>query len=650
MLVMRLSLNRKNKSVFVCKSILLIAILLLFKDAMKAGDLKYPVSGIPKDLLENAHSVIRQWDIEFRVIDKGHGVYSEHKAITILNKSAEKNADFVQEYNKLIKITDYNLSIYDASGNGIKFLKKSDFKDQSAINDYSLFSDERIIAYSPIVNTYPYTVEYNVEFEDYNLMVYPSWFPQNSFNESVQNSSYKLTIPKGFMFNKLSSNMTDSVKIKDYNNEIEYFWKTENLSAIDYESNSNDVREFSPTLRLAPNEFTVEGYEGSNDSWKSFGEFVFNLNKSKNMLSDKTLTEIKSIVQKTSDKKEKVKLLYEYMQGKTRYINIKIGIGGIKPFDASVVDKLGYGDCKALSNYMKTLLDNCGINSFYTLINAGRKERDITTSFPSSQFSHALLCVPIERDTIWLECTSENTPFNYQSTFTASRHALLITPDGGVLIKTPELKTESNIQIRKAIVNLNESGNGSIAIATKYYGEKFDKMEGLYYLSADDQKKYLNEETELLNFNLDKWNYRIDKSEYPVLNENLDISIRGYGTSTGKRIFIPLNLVNKIKKVQETSKERKTSFVIHWGSIDIDSIEYNLPANLKVEFIPEAKEIKSEFGSYKVEIIENGNKITYIRTFRENSGKYPPEKFKDYLDFRNQVFNYDWIKVILLKN
>ena len=54
---------------------------------------------------------------------------------------------------------------------------------------------------------------------------------------------------------------------------------------------------------------------------------------------------------------DKVKKIYQYMQNKTRYVNVSIGIGGWMPMSPEEVRKKGYGDCKGLTNYMKTMLN-----------------------------------------------------------------------------------------------------------------------------------------------------------------------------------------------------------------------------------------------------------------------------------------------------
>jgi hypothetical protein len=95
------------------------------------------------------------------------------------------------------------------------------------------------------------------------------------------------------------------------------------------------------------------------------------------------------------------------------------------------VDKLGYGDCKALTYYTKSLMDVVEIPSFYTIVNAGISKKNIEKEVVSVQGNHAFLCLPQEKDTIWLECTSQKVPFGFKNSFTDDRDVLAITPIGG---------------------------------------------------------------------------------------------------------------------------------------------------------------------------------------------------------------------------
>ena len=64
---------------------------------------------------------------------------------------------------------------------------------------------------------------------------------------------------------------------------------------------------------------------------------------------------------------DKISALYKYMQDKVRYVSVQVGIGGWQPIEAETVDRLSCGDCKALANYMESLLDVAGIKTIILL-------------------------------------------------------------------------------------------------------------------------------------------------------------------------------------------------------------------------------------------------------------------------------------------
>ena len=105
-------------------------------------------------------------------------------------------------------------------------------------------------------------------------------------------------------------------------------------------------------------------------SWKSFGSWIKDLYQGLDVLPPDRQQFFKSLVENAGSETEKIKRIYTYLQQNFRYVSIQLGIGGLKPFSAEFTDKKKYGDCKALSNYMKAALKAVGIKSYVAIINA----------------------------------------------------------------------------------------------------------------------------------------------------------------------------------------------------------------------------------------------------------------------------------------
>ncbi len=97
--------------------------------------------------------------------------------------------------------------------------------------------------------------------------------------------------------------------------------------------------------------------------------------------------------------------LYNYLQQNSHYVGIQLGIGGWQTYDAIYVATKKYGDCKALSNFMISLLKEAGIKAHAVVIEAGEDQKDFDKDFAHDPFDHVICCVPLDKDTIWLECT-----------------------------------------------------------------------------------------------------------------------------------------------------------------------------------------------------------------------------------------------------
>lgn len=628
------------------KYFLVTLIFFLYTNVVFSSELKYHSGLIADDLRTNAKAVVRVDETTFEVFSIGHAKLRVKYAVTILQRSGDGFATFNAHYDKIRKISNVKIHIYDSNGNLIRKVKRLEIKDNSTTSGYTLFADNRVKYYKPNVSSYPYTIEYEYEIDYTGLLHYPQWQPIQSYHLSIENSSFKLIIPKKLSVRYNESNLNSEVVTRDNGKSNIYVWTDKNLGALKREPYSPYLYEFTPLVNIAPNDFEIEGFEGNMESWKNFGKWQHSLNKGLDEISEETKNELKELVADEVSDLVKARRIYEYMQQKTRYVSIQVGIGGWRPFSALTVDEFGYGDCKALSNYMYSLLKSVGINSLYAIVKSGN-DRNMTVDFPRNQFNHVILCVPISNDTVWLECTSQNIPFGFLGDFTDDRDVLIVTEDGGEIAHTTLYKLEDNTQFRNAKVELDEVGKGKVTIKTSYSGLQYDNVRSLLNSSYEEQKKMLEESIDISSFTINEFSISQEKNRMPSAELNIDLLLIKYASRSGKRMFIPLNLMNKTSSIPEKLENRETEITLKFAFHDTDTISYELPPNFELEYKPENIELKTIFGEYSMTVSINDSHVLYVRTRKMNKGVFPSTKYDELIAFYKAIVKADKAKLVL---
>jgi hypothetical protein len=427
-------------------------------------------------------------------------------------------------------------------------------------------------------------------------------------------------------------------------------WVAKDLSALVKETNGPYWHELATEVITGPTDFQLGDYKGNMNSWQEFGKFLYALKAGRDNLPVNIKQDVHSLTDGISDVKKKIQVLYEYMQKNTRYISIQLGIGGWQPFDAAYVAKKGYGDCKALSNYMFSILKEAGIRSHYTLIRAGDDANYMTDDFPSSQFNHVILSVPLDKDTVWLECTSQTLPAGYLSSFTANRYALAIDENGGKLVHTPKYGLANNIQTRKLKAVLNDDASLEIQVNTSYKGLQQDDVHDMInYLSKDKVKEYLQKQLDFPTYDLNKFDYTENKSTIPEVEEKLDLYVSNYASMTGKRLFITPNVMSRSSTRLKPDEERKYDIKLYNEYRIIDSVEIEIPKGYEQESFPQPVTIETKFGKYYSLTKLFDNKILYYRIREQYSGTFPARDYPALVSYYDSIYKADRSKVVLVK-
>ncbi len=608
----------------------------------------YDADLIPANLRNRANAIVRNSVVTVDMRTADNVSYTVSKAITVLNKNGENSARLVLFYDKNTSIKNIKGEVYNEVGKLSAKFSQSDFSDESAINDFSLFEDSRVKHYLPSVNSYPYTIVYNYEIRYRQNLIIPDWVPQTANDVAVEKSSYVLISKAGDEFRVKSQNVGTQPEEQLVKDQKTTTWKVSNLLASKPEPYSPFRETYQTMVKVAPKNFSYYNVKGDYSNWQELGKWQYeNLLKGRNTLSEPTMQTIRDLVKGETSDKEKARKIYQYLQNKTRYISVQIGIGGFQPTKAADVDRLGYGDCKALVNYMQALLNVAGIESYYCVVEAGTEKKSLDPSYASmNQGNHVILCMPLKGDTTWLECTSQKIPFGYLGDFTDDRYVLACTPAGGKLLRTPKLSASQNLQIRQAQLTLSKDGNIDGHVKTIFSGAQYDNHEAIVDKPLTEQQKLLKEAYDIDNINFNQVSYQQNKAIKPEATEDIAISIRNYATLNNDKLFLKPNAFNIKSNVSE-SRNRTLPLYINRGYTDIDTISYELPENIIPLIAPDEKEIKSEFGSYSSKTKIEGNKLIYTRKFVLNEGTFAPALYAEFAKFIANVNTSDHLKLYL---
>lgn len=613
-----------------------------------ADDFDLAVGKLPEKLRVNSYAVVRRDIMVFEIKDISKATLTRKRAVTILNQKYKDMASVALYYSPEMTIPKISGRKLDEYGKEIDKIRNKDIDDYNAFSG-SFYDDNRMKVFDLSNAFYPFTYEYEYEYQFSSLMAYPDWEPLDKENLSVEYASFQVILPESMEFRYKAMNLDADPVIKHEEGRKSYTWEVKDLMAFEEEPNMPSPENYMPYIITAPTHFEYEGYEGDLSSWSAYGKWVNGLNQDRDRLPEETKLKIRTLIENQPSEEAKIKVLYEYLQKNTRYVSIQLGIGGYQPMDAAQVDANGYGDCKALVNYMKALLDAAEIDSYYTLVRAGRGIQDIRVDFPSLQFNHVILCVPVRMDTIWLECTSQDCPFGYLGAFTNNRHVLIIRDDESVIAHTPSYEGNLNTQTRKIKVFLDTEGDAHAEIHTLYAGLQFENVSLVLDAAKDDQEKWLYDNIGIPNFELKSFSYSVNNEPLPEAEESLSINLRRYAVTSGKRLFFQPNLMNRQNKLSSLKKERKFDLQLCFAYVDVDSIEYMIPDEFHLEFNPEPVKFETKFGSFECRIMQSENMITYIRKRTAKNGLFPPEEYSQYLDFINRIAEADGIKLVIVK-
>ena len=614
------------------KTLCFLLLLGLLPTGLSSQDrLDYAVEHISKDLKKRAAAVVRADHTEVYLESRDQYTSRHRQVVTILNDKGAELADFRAYYKEgTEKIKDIKINYYDKDGRHLKSIKNKEIEDFIAYDGISMISDGRVKSYDAEIIDYPITVDMSWEEVSTSTLFIPFWTPLSYSKVSVEKSSYKL-------HNQTSIDLRTSERnFEGYDivSHDGYHYELHDQKVASSEKYTPSFLERKPMVIIAPQFFTYEGYKGSYSDWASLGTWVYEdlLMSKKDLDHDKVRMDLADVISDGDDKETIVRKLYDYVQENTRYILIGLDEGGLVPLSTNKVHEVKYGDCKALSFYMKDLLEAYGVTANYVIVRAKvERPESIFSEYPHTfPANHIILNVPLEQDTIWLDCTSHDSPFNFLGDFTDDRIALQVSKEGGTLVKTPTYGKELNKQVIDAEVVLDKTGDVDVDLTIEEYGIQIDQGIRLQGYDKDEMDEYLK--TNLLrhfdNVSIQDYTLGLDE-ELIKTTQRYEYEADKFVEKAGDYMIMPASFISlSVPRLKKDSR-RDNEILFPRERQSTSHVTYEVPVGYRMR-IPDDIVLDSAYGTYTQKVTEVApQKFEIYRDFVLHKGRYAPEMYDE---------------------
>jgi hypothetical protein len=488
-------------------------------------------------------------------------------------------------------------------------------------------------------------VGYEIEQEVHPYVIQDVWTFQRE-NVPVREAHYTLQLPAGWEYKAVWLN---HAAVSPSGGPGQWQWVVSDVKAIKPENDMPPWEGVAGQMILSlfpPGGASNKGFE----SWEDMARWQDGLARGRRSASPEIKQKVADLTKVDATPLEKMRSLARFVQKDVRYVAIQLGIGGWQPHTAPDVYTHKYGDCKDKATLLSAMLQEIGVESFYISINTTRGA--ITSETPAIRwFNHVILAVRLPADLrdssvlavvehpklgrlLIFDPTDEWTPFGALRGELQDNYGLLVTGDGGELVKLPQLPATLNGVVRTAKLALNSSGVLSGDFVEQRNGDYGSRQRAALKSVAKDADRIKFLET-LISHSLPA--FQITKATLLNLNQpdlpfgyQYSLVAHNYAKTAGNLLLVrPRVLGFNSSDLLETKEPRKYPVEFEGPYTNSDSIEIAIPAGYEVDDLPPPVNADYSFASYHSKTEASGNTLKYTRTFEVKELSVPLNKVED---------------------
>ncbi|UCF63690.1 MAG: DUF3857 and transglutaminase domain-containing protein [bacterium] len=595
---------------------------------------------------EEVDAVVIEEEIIFEVEDINKAKYKVRRLVQVMNEAGSDYGEIQLSENSFIEIKNFGIKIFDLNGKELKKSRKDDILEANISPDALLYNDTRYKYLKMVWPRTPYLIEIAYELEFKSLYIWPDWYPQEDV--PVLKSSYTLNLKYPVQFKTYPI----GIEVKPRISGNVHVWVMTDIPPRIIESFMPPEHQIQKALLFSARTFEYGDYPGSYDSWTSYAQWYNNLLEDRYNLTPDFRLELEQRIADADSDYEKIRRLYRCLQENTRYVAIHLGIGGFQPHSAESVCANKYGDCKDLTTLMVAMVREIGLEAYPVLVKT-RNGGIVYPDFPSDQFNHVIAFVLIGKDSLWIECTADNLALGELPPNDEGCQVLIIKPEGGELVRTPQSTAIQNQMMTRIEGELLNDGalifQGSLVCEGNI---AYTRRHNLIGESNEKRVEYLTDRL-IGNYNPQ---VNLEFVEFQNVEENVELPLQGhfkgkinkFGIRSGKRIFFNPAMVHR-ETAGDIPLESERNFPIYcdFPFTFLDSLIIILPAGFQLEAAPDVLDLKTNFGHYVSSYTITNNILKFKRMMRIEQKLIEPEAYEEYLSFIRRAVKNDNSKFVL---
>ncbi len=500
--------------------------------------------------------------------------------------------------------------------------------------------------------------------EDRSIFTQFEWLFQDAL--PTLNSIVSLTLPSGWQTEAVTFNHPG---IEGRGSGLTTTWQLRDLPF-------REVREAGPSIsslvpRLAVSYFPAENAGASVGpafrEWRDVSRWLSTLYDPQATPTPDIAAKVKELTASADSEFAKIAAIGRFAQG-VNYISIQTGVGRggcYQPHSAAEVFEKFYGDCKDKANLMRTMLKTVGIESYPVAIYSGDRNYVRPDWASPQQFNHAIIAVKVSGVTeapavgeypeigrlLFFDPTDPVTPFGHLPDHEQGSYALLVTGDGGALIRVPTTQPAENRMERTLKLRLSAVGAIEASLHEEAFGQAATLNRSL--LKRLSQTEY----QELI----ERWVAhgapgstvtKVNAKEDDAGRFELDVEFKAerYGQSMqGQLIIFKPAVVSRRDALSFTEETRDQPIVLNSRAYD-ESVEVILPMGFHVDETPDDVEVQESFGTFRAEWRVEDGRLLFDRSLELQSVVLAPNEYERVKEFFREVNAAATAPVVLVRN